>query len=143
MSTRVKCSHCNKRTRDSGMNCLSTNYSLVLAHLAMNSLEVIDLAIKLLQVSYYALGWSRLSGIPDGQGGYLPAIRQSPLEKPLSTSAKNNMHKSTRIAPFMPSKSPPQSPLFPSRPSLPLVSYYIFATQYFLCGNYRSLLGPR
>jgi len=84
-----------------------------------------------LSVLVVALGWSRLSGIPDGQGGYLPAIRQSPLEKSLPTSAWNDMpslNKSTSgstMAPFMASKSPP---LFPSRPSLPLVSYCIYNT---------------
>ena len=99
-----------------------------------NELTRGDRVCTKLSVLVVALGWSRLSGIPDGQGGFLPAIRQSPLEKSLPISAWNDMpslNKSTSgstVAPFMASKSPPQSPLFPSRPSLPLVSYYIYNT---------------
>lgn len=75
------------------------------------------------------VGWSKpelLSGIPDGKGGYLPAIRQSPIGTALPTTMNNDpppLNKSfsgARVAsaPFIPQPrtQTPSSP-FVSRPA--------------------------
>ena len=79
-------------------------------------------------IMHYCLGWSKqelLSNIPDGKGGYLPAIRQSPIGTASPVAVGNNnpppLNKSisgTRVAPapFVLQSQTPSSP-FLSRPT--------------------------
>lgn len=74
-------------------------------------------------LNYHHTGWSKqelLSNIPDGKGGYLPAIRQSPIGTTSPTAVGNNpppLNKSFSGARVAPAPFVLQSPPFLSRPA--------------------------
>lgn len=83
--------------------------------------------------NYHTVGWSKhelLSGIPDGKGGYLPAIRQSPIGIASPTAndppALNKSFSGTRVAPapfvLQSRTQTPTSPFLSRPPSHSLVS---------------------
>ena len=90
---KMKYCPCSRRTSDYVMSCRNTNYSSVQAHLTVNWSEVSRVTHSWsMHCARACVGWSKpelLAGIPDGKGGYLPAIKQSPMGATLPNGMNN------------------------------------------------------